>query len=240
MLVPSFQTTSAIKNVDITVASSYYLLHHLLGNTAIHNGDSRVVYPFIMEDRLERVVSNYNIQNSAIPTVLYLGSHRVLRGEDDFLKMIGNVKKNIPNVQATLVTPDPIPSRIKRLINRYELTDALKFLPRGVQLDLADLMVKSQVYVFTGLPPVGAIDPPLTIIEALIMGTPVVSYNAGGISEILAEENLVNYGDVEELTNQVKTILEGSSVKHPRPGLLERYGSENATRNFEKFYNELV
>jgi glycosyltransferase involved in cell wall biosynthesis len=241
MLAPTFLANAAVKNVDMIVTSSHYLEQRLVNKTMRSKDHSRVVYPFVSSVGVRTLERDQVSRNNSNPQLLYLGSHRVLRGEHDFLVMMARLKTDLPNVHATLVTPQPLPRRIERLVHKHQLSASLQYLSREVQLNFADLLRRCDAYVFTGLPPVGSIDPPLTIIEALILGTPVISYDAGGISEVLAEGQLVPYGKVSELTHRVKNLIDNNPhVKIPRPDLLEKYGSENAVRSFEKFYEELT
>jgi glycosyltransferase involved in cell wall biosynthesis len=102
------------------------------------------------------------------------------------------------------------------------------------------LIESSDLYMFTGLSPVGSIDPPLTIIESLILGTPVVSYDTGGIGEVLNGNNLVPYHDSTSLAKTASEILHDHSSKEPRPDLLTTYGSETAAKRFEQIYQGLL
>lgn len=237
MLAPAFLTKSAMKSIDMTIASSKYLQQRLSGIEDIDS--SLVIHPFVSVDNIKHHFPTNNRRTND-SSLLYLGNHRVLRGEDDFLKMVARLKQSIPNVKATLVTTQPIPRRIQRIVESEGLAASVEFVPRGVQQDIPGLIEGSDLYVFTGLPPVGSIDPPLTIIESMILGTPVLSYDAGGISEVVPRERLVRYGDIENLARRARESLKTSSAKNPRHDLLEKFSSESATRRFEELYEKLV
>jgi len=87
---------------------------------------------------------------------------------------------------------------------------------------------------------VGSIDPPLTIVESLILGTPVASYDTGGIKEVLDENNLVPYQDYVAYAKTASEILRDHAPRKPRPDLLATFGSENAAKRFEHIYQELI
>ncbi len=237
MLAPDFLTKSAMKNVDMILTSSLYIQKHL--STSEDNKLTGVIHPFVRTGQMTLEPKNEQVKTGP-QKLLYLGSHKILRGEDDFLRMLSKVKQEIPELKADLVTNYPIPTRIKRMIDHLGLRETVEFLPREVQLDVRRLIEESSMYVFTGLPPVGAIDPPLTIIESLILGTPVLSYDAAGISEVLSPDNLVKYGDVKALASEARKRLAQAVPKIPRPDLLETFGSENAARQFEKYYDKLI
>lgn len=237
MLAPQFLTRSAMKNIDMVVSSSRYVQKHLDGVEG--QDQERVVHPFVNAESLRPHMS----ERDSTPTgksLLYLGNHKVLRGEDDFLRMFAQVKENIPNIKGKVVTTIPIPNRIKRLVDRLSITGAIEFIPRNVQLDVPGLIEASDLFVFTGLPPVGSIDPPLTLIESLIIGTPVVSYDAGGISEIVDSSSLVKYGDTDSLAKAASHQLQTEASKKPRPDLLQTFSSKNATKRFLHLYEGLT
>jgi glycosyltransferase involved in cell wall biosynthesis len=236
MLAPAFATRWIVKNIDLIVASSGFVREHLSVPT-----DSRqieVIYPFIRRDNLRIRLPTKN-RVSGPPKLLYLGNHKVLRGEDDFLVTLAALKRKLPDIEGTAITTHPIPPRTQRLVERLGIGRSVNFLPRSIQLDVPALMEASDIYMFTGLPPIGSIDPPLTIIEALILGTQVLSYDAGGIKEIVDQDRLVKYGDTAKLAEQAFQLLQHRTEKRPRPDLLETFSSENAAKQFEKIYEGL-
>ena len=235
MLAPQFLTRSAMEQIDMVISSSRYIQRHL---DQIQD-EKRVVHPFVNATNLRPHMVARD-QRPGQKRLLYLGNHRVLRGEDDFLRMFAVLKKDIPDVKATLVTTIPIPNRIRRIVDRLRIAGTIEFLPRNVQLNVLGLIEASDLFVFTGLPPVGSIDPPLTLIESLIIGTPVVSYDAGGISEIIHSDNLVKYGDIDSLAQAAHKQIQSTTVKKPRPDLLQTFSSENATSRLVELYEGLT
>lgn len=237
MLAPAFLARSSINNVDMVISSSRYIQQHLQKND---DDQTKVIHPFVNAEHIRHRLSESEHQTTTQPRLLYLGSHKILRGEDDFLQMLARLRSTLPNVHGTLVTTFPIPHRTRRLVNKLGITDSVEFLPRGVELDVPLLIQASSLYVFTGLPPVGSIDPPLTLIEALIIGTPIISYDAGGINEIVDPANLVKYGDVDSLTEAASTQLTNRITRKPRPDLLEEFSSENAVLRFLGLYERVT
>jgi glycosyltransferase involved in cell wall biosynthesis len=235
MLAPAFTTRWTIQNIDKMIASSDFIRSHLASSN--QDQDAEVVHPFINKQNLKALLTAES--RTGPPRVLYIGSHRVLRGEDDFLETLATLKREVPEVEGIAVTPHPIPARIQRIVERLGIEDSVKFLPRGVQLDIPSLMQSSDIYVFTGLPPIGSIDPPVTIIEAMILGTEVLAYDAGGIKEIVDPTRLVKYGDTESLAQQGLRLLNQKTERSPRSDLLERFSSEEAAKRFERIYEGL-
>ncbi len=237
MLAPSFATQWTIRTIDKTIASTKFIKNEL--SSAHPLREIGIIPPFFNDDRLRQ---SLKVSSGKSPNrqVLYLGSHKVLRGEDDFLSMLGLLRKQYPDLQGIAVTTDPIPRRIRRLIRTQNLNGAVRFLSRGVDIDVPSLMTSVNLYAFTGLSPIGSIDPPLSVIESLILGTPVVSYDTGGISEILDQDNLVPYRDYVSLARRASKFLDGEEGVRPRPDLLSRFSSDRASARFEEAYQELA
>ncbi len=237
MLAPAFATQWALRRISRTVASSNFIKSRLIG--ASPGVETNVIPPFLRADRLLNRDMSSNRHNGS-PRLLYLGSHKALRGEKDFLLMLQIIRRQFPNLEGLAVTTFPIPAPIHRLVAKLGLQGCVRFLPRNLDLDVLSLIESSSAYVFTGMSPVGSIDPPLTIIESLILGTPVVSYDTGGISEILNEEDLVEYQDYVSLANLACRVLDKGGARTSRPELLSSFGSEAAARRFQQIYREMA
>ena len=72
--------------------------------------------------------------------------------------------------------------------------------------DIARIISQSDVFINTSL----ADNFPNTIVESLLCGTPVVSFNVGGISSIINKLNgsLVTPGDIDSFIDQIKKWIE--------------------------------
>lgn len=237
MLAPSMATRWTIRHVDKTIASSKFIGGELSRSRPTNPID--IIPPFFNGTRLRSSLEK-EVRKAGFPTLVYLGSHKALRGEDDFLRMLGFLKRYYPNLKGVIVTPQPIPDRVNTLARSQGLLENIEFLSRGKQLDVPSIMRAADLYVFTGLSPIGSIDPPLSIIEAMILGTPVVSYDTGGISELLDPAHLAPYHDYPALGRLGRKFLDEKSNRVLRPDLLEEHSSATATARFLDAYEGLV
>ena len=89
----------------------------------------------------------------------------------------------------------------------------------------------------------------LVPVESMACGTPVVSYNMGGVSETIAEGTgfLVNEGEgVEGLVRRVKQIAELSPDQYAvmcanaRQHVLEHFSVEKMVEGYEKVYEKII
>jgi glycosyltransferase involved in cell wall biosynthesis len=237
MLAPAGATNWALRRITQIVASSEFIKDKLEGSKPVR--EIQVVPPFVRTDWLTAKAKT-PINEDGPPRILYLGSHKALRGEADFLRIVGLVKQEIPEVEAIAVTNFPIPERIQSLLKILGLENSVKFLSRNIDLDVPGLIQSSNLYVSTSLSPIGSIDPPLTLIEAEILGTPALAYDAGGIREVVDEKKLVKYRDYAGLAKLAIETLKRDEAKTPRLDLLSRFGSQAAAKHFEGIYQSLT
>ncbi len=237
MLAPAFITSWTIRRVSLVVASSRFIKRKLAASRP--NREIEVVPPFLRNERVALQATSVR-KSHEHPQILYLGNHKALRGEEDFLRMLSLVKRELPEVRGVAVTTYPLPSRVSALLNSLSLEGSVEFLSRNVDLDIPGLIRSSDLYVFTGQSPAGSIDPPLSIIESLILGTPVLSYDTGGIGEVLDQNSLVGYEDYTSLAELACKVLRRNGANNPRPELLSTYGSEAAAKRFEEIYQGLI
>ena len=236
MIAPASATNWALRRVSQIVASSRFVKSRLEPSKPAR--EIRVVPPFVRTDWLTAKAET-PLAREDPPRILYLGSHKALRGEEDFLRMLAIVKQDIRGVKGVAVTNFPIPERIRNLSKTLGLDDSIKFLSRNIDLDIPGLIQSSSLYVSTSLSPIGSIDPPLTLIESQILGTPVLSYDTGGISEVVDEKRLVRYKDYAGLAKLATETLRRNETRNPRLDLLSTFGSEAAAKNFEAIYRSL-
>ena len=237
MLAPAFITSWTIRRISLVVASSRFIKRKLAASRP--NREIEVVPPFLRNERVALQATSVR-RSHEHPQILYLGNHKALRGEEDFLRMLSLVKRELPEVRGVAVTTYPLPSRVSALLNSLSLEGSVEFLSRNVDLDIPGLIRSSDLYVFTGQSPAGSIDPPLSIIESLILGTPVLSYDTGGIGEVLDQNSLVGYEDYTSLAELACKVLRRNGANNPRPELLSTYGSEAAAKRFEEIYQGLI
>jgi glycosyltransferase involved in cell wall biosynthesis len=101
-------------------------------------------------------------------------------------------------------------TRVVRQVDALGLTDRVRILPPGT--DVTRLLMQAQIFVlsshFEALP--------ISILEAMRAGLPVVATNVGGISESVQHEEtglLVNHGDVAGLRHTLARVIAGPALR---------------------------
>ena len=172
--------------------------------------------------------------------ILYCGNWAGWKGVDILIDSMVEVVKEYPDAKLITAWGEPYEWYDKRKIM---LTKKIKnlhldevIIEVGILKDIEKLMASSNVFVAPFLNTDGVVDRPLTILEAMACGTPVVATKVGGIPEIVKHhENglLINPGDKFELAKAIIYMLENKKES-------KRMGINGAKLVSEKFKTEIV
>lgn len=126
------------------------------------------------------------------------------KGHDDFLQLLAMVKKYRNDVHALIVgevkdDKNDYLARLKKSVSQLGIEDMITFT--GHRTDLKQIMsISALVYSLSQQPEAFG----RTTIEALSLGTPVIAYDHGGVSEQLTNilpEGLVAIGNVDQVAS---------------------------------------
>jgi len=135
-----------------------------------------------------------------------------------------------PQLSLSIVGDGPERGALEKLAVELGLTGAVHFL--GFRSDIDELLAQSDVFVLTSL----SEGIPMSILEAMKSGLPVVATRVGGVPATVAEGEtgiLVESGDERALTRALATLIE-----YPRSA--EAMGAAGQARVREKFSVETM
>lgn len=146
-------------------------------------------------------------QLTGCPVISLIGRLVRLKGHTDFIEIVDQLRKTIPDIKALIVGgEDPrrthYATEIRKLVRERNLSQHIIFT--GQRSDIREIYSISDVVLSLTSNPPEAFG--RTTIEALSMGVPVVGYDHGGTGEILRTvfpEGLVH---VRDWTSAAKTI----------------------------------
>ncbi len=146
------------------------------------------------------------------PTISLIGRLTRLKGHLDLIKIVDELRKQIPDIQALIVgSVDPrraqYAEQVHAEVKRRNLEKNIVFA--GQRSKIREIYSVSNVVLSLTSDPPEAFG--RTTVEALTMGVPVVGYNHGGTGEILRSifpEGLVAAGDIQSVVHRIKSMIE--------------------------------
>lgn len=172
---------------------------------------------------------NENIKN---PTVSMLWHDNLRKGSAVGLNILKRIKKEIPNLHAIFFGKNTPPDN---------LPDWVEYYQNATVNELRDeIYGKSTVYMmpseFEGWG--------LTAMEAMAVGTPVISFENGGIRNYANDESavLIQVGDVKMMQIELMDLLQNSekrsTIKARALAKLKYYTIKSSGVKFDKFLTE--
>lgn len=160
--------------------------------------------------------------------LLFVGNFSETKGIDVLVDAMAELADKFPSLTLSMAFDMPVSEyekaelEIKRRIARLGLGE--RVTPLGIVEDLPSVMNASDVFVAPFRNTHGPADYPLSLLEAMASGVPVVATDVGGIPEIVDHGRtgvLCSPGDSDELATGIATLLQDTNRR-------EAYGSNAA------------
>ncbi|WP_352405039.1 glycosyltransferase [Sporanaerobacter acetigenes] len=185
---------------------------------------------------LNKCVKKNNYE--AYGVILHIGRFSDVKNHIELIKMFKELLKSNDKLKLNLIGSGELENEVKEYVAKLNISDNVNLL--GAQESCFDYLNKSDIFIlpskYEGMP--------MTIIEAMGTGLPVVSRPMGGIPEMI-EDGVSGYlcENVEDMKD-VLLRLEGNDLERRRIGInaLEKskqFSSEIMTENYLKLYKGL-
>lgn len=159
------------------------------------------------------------------PVVGIIGSLIPLKGHRTFLGMAELISRGRPDIRFLIVGEGPLRDELESLAREHGLANNVIFT--GVRRDIPELLSLMNVFVLSSYSEAH----PLTILEAMAAGKPVVATDVGGNAESVVHGEtgfIVSPDDSEKLFREVKRLIED-------PALAARMGEKGYERVRREF-----
>jgi glycosyltransferase involved in cell wall biosynthesis len=172
------------------------------------------------------------------PVLVVVGRLEPQKGHEVLLKAMPAVVREIPQVRLVCLSEGQLRSDLERQVVALGLTNNVRFV--GYQPDIRDWLALSDLTVlpsfFEGLP--------LTVIESLAAGRPVIASAVDGVPEVVSHgENglLVPAGNSEKLAEAICLLLKDPQLRQAmarkgREKVLQEFGVERLIRETHHLY----
>jgi glycosyltransferase involved in cell wall biosynthesis len=144
-------------------------------------------------------------------TILFLGQLGEHKGVYDLLRAVANLRKNIPKVKLLLAGNGP-QEGIRAAVLALGLQGNVEILGWVAGEKKSDLLRRSAIYAL----PSYAEGMPMSVLEAMAAGVPIVATAVGGIPEAIThgrEGFLVPPGDIGNLTLALLRLLDHPEIR---------------------------
>lgn len=149
-------------------------------------------------------------QRDAFVRLLFVGGMGKLKGERDLLRAMQIAVERVPQLRISMLGHGA--ETVESLCDEYGLRARIEHLGPVPHIERASFFHRADIFV---LPSYGE-GMPMSVLEALAAGLPVIATNVGGIPELIthdAEGFLIAPGNVSELTEHLVTLANDASLR---------------------------
>lgn len=172
--------------------------------------------------------------------LLHASNFRKIKRVQDVVKVFNEVQKHIP-AKLLFVGDGPERSTAEDLARELNISDEIRFVGKQEQMEdilaIADLFLLTSDYESFGL----------AALEAMAAGVPVVSTNAGGLTEININGEtgyMANVGDVVTMSQQSLAILKDDKTlkgfKERAAAHAKKFDIHTIVPQYEKLYEQFL
>jgi N-acetyl-alpha-D-glucosaminyl L-malate synthase BshA len=172
--------------------------------------------------------------------LMHASNFRKLKRVQDVVKVFAEINKKIPS-KLLFVGDGPERSTAEVLARELGVCDEMRFVGKQEQMEdilaIADLFLLTSEYESFGL----------AALEAMAAGVPVVSTNAGVLSEINIPGQtgyMSNVGDIESMSNQALSIINDTSTlqtfKKQAAEHAKKFDIKNIIPLYERLYERFL
>lgn len=240
----------AIENIISLSNNSYRSLIKL----GIPDKKIRIIPPIIdhhMKERFNKNFDNKYLKGSSEPMLLYLGDLTKGRGLHILIDSLSIVVNKIPNIKLILAINlpkekyDKAGNNINNKIKKYKIEKNIYFL--GIAKDMPKTMYECTAFIAPYLDIDTIADYPISIIESMTVGTPVIATKVGGIPEIITNGVngiVIKPGDLYELQDRIVYLIEHPEFARDiglaaREYIINHFNADNTINELEKVYHEV-
>jgi N-acetyl-alpha-D-glucosaminyl L-malate synthase BshA len=232
----------AINKSDGVTAVSNFLREKTLKQFKVEN-DIRVIYNFVDFERFRKINKDHfkkAIAPEGEPILTHISNFRKVKRVEDVIRVFQKVYEKIP-CKLMLIGDGPERRHAEDLCRQIGLCHEVRFL--GKQDAVEELLAISDLFLI----PSESESFGLAALEAMACEVPVLSSNAGGLTEVNIHGKTgftSEIGDVEDMAAHAISILsDPEMLKKFRANALrqaERFDIQHILPEYEAYYNEVL
>lgn len=162
--------------------------------------------PNIIDFNSYKYIERFNIQ----PKLLWVRSFKYLYNPTLAVKVLIELKKEYPNAVLCMVGPylDDSYQQTVNLVKTYNLEESVEFTDVLTKDDWHKKSIDYDIFINT----TNFDNTPISVIEAMALGLPIVSTNVGGMPYLIDDKVdglLVDKEDAKKMTKAIIDVIEG-------------------------------
>ncbi len=189
-----------------------------------------LIYPPFNLDKLEAAQENgSDLTLPDGPKICYVGRLSEEKGVRFLLSAAESIIEHIKDAKLIIVGTGPLEDELKSMINNSDLLENVIFL--GYVDNVFKVLKQVDVFVL----PSRSEGCPISVLEAMSMGLPVVATNVGGTPELVVDSEtgiLVPYNDFRKLGEAIVEVLKNRQSSNSM-------GLSGKERAFRKFHQNI-
>jgi glycosyltransferase involved in cell wall biosynthesis len=204
-----------LKRRDRVVGVGEAVRQALIQNEGIPQQRVELIYngidlsPFSSDGHDRRIIRQEMGVGANDFVILQVARLDYLKDHATAIRTLARVVSQCKNARLILVGEGPQRELIEGMIGEHKLAAQVRLL--GLRRDVARLLSAADLFLLTSI----SEGIPLTVIEAMAAGLPVVSTNVGGVAEIIKEEQtglLAAAGDDASLAEKVLRLAKDAAL----------------------------
>lgn len=175
--------------------------------------------------------------------LLFVGGLRPVKGVRYLIESMSIIKQEYENIRLLIVGEGEERQTLEGLAARLDLTECISFLGQITNDAIPGYMIASDILILPSL----SEGFPVTILEAMAAGLPIVTTRVKGMPEIVRDgENgfLVEPKNPGQIGEKVLLLLENDDLRRRISGnnreKAKRYSWESVARSLEEVYTKVV
>jgi len=189
---------------------------------------------------LDRPCHRESVAENKEKVITHISNFRPLKRVKDVVKVFEIIQRDIPS-KLLMVGEGPERIKAQRYVKKHNLSDKVLFL--GKSNEINELLCYSDIFLL----PSEKESFGLVALEAMIHKVPVISSNAGGLSEVNIDGEsgyLSPVGDVKEMAkNAIKILKDENEFKRLKEGAFRRaktFDISNIIPKYELIYKKAL
>ena len=207
--------------------------------SVIYNGINLDIFKIHLDKKTIR--KKLGVPEDAI-IIVCIANFYPVKGHYILLKAFSIIKDKIPNAYVICAGKGELKNELVSKVQSLGLKD--RFLILGFREDIPELLIASDIFVLPSFSEAF----PMSLLEAMGAGLPVIATNVGGVPELVEDGKsgfIVNPGAAEELVEKILFLVKNKTLikkmgSYGKNIILNSFDVKRMVLNYQNIYKEII